>query len=324
MKFVITADDFGVNPIIDQAIQQAVLQGNVTNVAGMANGTDATGQFSVQALKNLKEQFPHISIGLHITLTSGRAVSGRPATLVKNDHGQFKGMISQASLDLSTEEKRRQFKTDLEAELRAQIEVFDKIGLPIEHFSDHVGILTLHPFTAEVYYGVVKEYNPMSSVRNPVLTAALVNEGCLRDSQMFILGRVAGVVPGISKYSLEGMSQVLQLMQQAGLKTTDYFVEHLYKNPFPHILRCILNNTPTEPNPLVQNRVAPEPVAEIVSHLAIKPSQSPTYQNALQAINDYGGVDPTYLQANRYREYEMLMEELPNYKGQPGVELVSF
>ncbi|HAA23601.1 MAG TPA: hypothetical protein DCP28_34330 [Cytophagales bacterium] len=141
---------------------------------------------------------------------------------------------------------------------------------------------------------------------------------------MFILGRVAGLVPGIAKYNLEGMSEVLHMMQQSGLKTTDYFVEHLYKNPFAHILRCIMNDTPRELSSMVQNRIDAGPIAEVVTHLAIQPSQNPTYLNAVEAIGEYGGIDITYLKANRFREYEMLMEEMPNYAGQSDLELVSF
>ncbi|MFZ9046538.1 MAG: ChbG/HpnK family deacetylase [Cyclobacteriaceae bacterium] len=77
MKYIFTADDFGVSPIIDDAIGEAVSKGCINSIADLANGFDRKGFSAVLQLKKLKEAHPHIQVGLHYTLTSGRAFSGR-------------------------------------------------------------------------------------------------------------------------------------------------------------------------------------------------------------------------------------------------------
>ena len=63
MKYIFTADDFGVSPIIDDAIGEAVSKGCINSVADLANGFDTKGFSAVLQLKKLKEAHPHIQVG---------------------------------------------------------------------------------------------------------------------------------------------------------------------------------------------------------------------------------------------------------------------
>lgn len=321
MKYIITADDYGVSPIIDDAIQKAIATGCVTSVAGFANGKDEQRNFSVQKLKLLKEDFPQVSVGLHFTLTSGQAVSGNPKSLTRKRSRYFKSMRKQNPKDMDLEE--------LEAELKAQIAVFIQSGLKIQHFSDHLGILSLTKRTAEVYYNVVDEYSKQIGkqvpIRNPMLLAAHIDDGCLNYSVMFRLGRFGSKVLHGIKLNLNSMKQRIQEMQQKGLPSTDYFVEHLYKCPERKTLTCIFNDTPNKKHPLIVKRVMDESISEIVTHLAEKPDDhqnNENYKKEIKKLQNYKGISINYLKGKRNKEYEMLLAELPGML--PSVDVVPY
>ncbi|HAA10255.1 MAG TPA: hypothetical protein DCE41_00625 [Cytophagales bacterium] len=323
MKFVVSADDYGVNPIIDKAIEDAVAKGCITNIAAMANGVSG----ELEKLKSLKEQYPHISVGCHFTLTSGKALtwdgtSKKPASLVKNKKGRFKDMLGIQPIKIDL--------VELRAELQAQIKKFEDIGLEIDHFSDHLGILTLMHRTSRVYFEEVMAYNAeygkQTIVRNPVLTASTVKKGCLKMSEMFRLGRLGGKTKKQVSMNRDAMEGQLEKLQALGLKTTDLFVEHLWEKPEPGVLRCILKKTSRSANPLVKHRANSEPIVEILSHLACPPENVWTddYRENHHALEDFGGINLLYLKNNRANEYKMLIQELPKYVDDPDIELVSF
>lgn len=321
MKYIITADDYGISPIIDDAIQDAVAKGCVTSVAGFANGLDNNRKFSVQKLKNLKGAFPNIKVGMHFTLTSGRAVSGKPQSLIRNWSNHFKFMIFQNPNEMDMGE--------LKQELNSQIEVFERANLEIDHFSDHVGILTLSPETMDVYIEVVKSYCNKKGreipVRNPLLTAALIRNGCLNDSKMYSKGRMGGrIMPGVT-ITAQTMKERLSQLQRSGLKTTDYFIEHLYQNPKRSTLTCIFNETPDIRNNLVTKRVLNDPVSEIVTHLSVRPSNyrdNPGYNDEIRKLKNHKGISIRYLKFARHEEYRMLTNELPTMFS--SIDLITF
>ena len=111
-RLIITADDFGVHPLIDDAINQAIQTGLVTSVAAFANGLPLLGNSCPQRVRMLQKDNPHVSIGLHFTITSGRPISNEVKRLTKRN-GTFKGIGQQHAHKVS--------KDALKAELKAQI-----------------------------------------------------------------------------------------------------------------------------------------------------------------------------------------------------------
>ena len=84
-RFIITADDYGVSPIIDDAIHKAVAKGLVTSVAVLANGNN-----TIAKARRLKEQFNAISIGIHFTITSGNRLCEKTYSLSKRNSKKTK------------------------------------------------------------------------------------------------------------------------------------------------------------------------------------------------------------------------------------------
>lgn len=68
-KLIITADDYGMCGIVNQAIEDCMLAGIVSSTNVIVN----MGNFS--CAKNLRERFPNVSIGIHWNITSGKPVS---------------------------------------------------------------------------------------------------------------------------------------------------------------------------------------------------------------------------------------------------------
>lgn len=330
MKFIITADDFGVSPVIDDAITTAVLKGCVTSVASFANARDKNGNFTVEKLRRLKAQFPHISAGLHFTLTSGDAVNGPSWYTRRRNRKKFRGILHQDPVHID--------KIELEDELRAQIDVFTRAGVEIEHFSDHHGFLTLSKKTAEVYARVVSSYmqsiNKPVPVRNPVLLSFIVNNGGPLDkSHMFGKARLGKNVRNLFRcsalrkiqFNFNSVHSSLNAFQQLQIPCTDYFVEHFYGSPSRAVLASIFNDTPTAKYNRVLSRVSPDPRAEVVVHLATKPADADTnrnYQDHLQEIRKHKGISLGYIRGKRVTEYKVLTTELPGML--PSVQLAGF
>jgi Uncharacterized protein conserved in bacteria len=83
-KYIVTADDYGMCSIVNQAIDQCISAGLVTSTNVILNMEEA------EAAKTLRQRFPHISIGLHWNVTAGKPLlnKNRISTLI-NDDGYF-------------------------------------------------------------------------------------------------------------------------------------------------------------------------------------------------------------------------------------------
>ena len=153
-KLIITADDFGVFPSINQAVKTAVLQGKVNSVACIANYKDS--------VKNVKQLINVIGnkaeIGCHLTITSGT-----PLTITQHEFfckGQFFNSFGNLNIDGLEKE------TDLlEKELKAQIETFLDNGIAITNLSCHHNTLTFTKKLFNVYLKLAAQYHlPIRSV----------------------------------------------------------------------------------------------------------------------------------------------------------------
>lgn len=61
---IITADDFGIDLVTNEAIEELASLGKITSVSLMIPGKAA-----LDAVERIK-RIPHLSVGLHVTLTS--------------------------------------------------------------------------------------------------------------------------------------------------------------------------------------------------------------------------------------------------------------
>ena len=123
MKYIITADDYGVSDIIDDGVVRGIQAGVITAVACIANGAK-NGQFTLDKIKALHDDFPHVAMGMHFTINSGKALTGK-SSLTRKD-GYFWGKFGQEPKYIDADQLHR--------ELSEQVNAFRTAGIPIAFF----------------------------------------------------------------------------------------------------------------------------------------------------------------------------------------------
>lgn len=110
-KFILCADDFGVNNNINKGILEGCNAGIITAASLCANGEEFES-----AVNEFLPDCPDISIGAHLNITLGKALS-RPK-LLTDANNKFNNTF----LSLKEKTKSSEFLSDVEKEFRAQIE----------------------------------------------------------------------------------------------------------------------------------------------------------------------------------------------------------
>jgi hopanoid biosynthesis associated protein HpnK len=158
LKFlIVTADDFGLHPAVNRAVERAAREGILT-AASLMVGAPAAAD-AVRRARDL----PALAVGLHLVLADGWSVSppSRIPALV-DGQGRFGGnMVRDGVRFFALPAVRRQ----LEAEIRAQFEAFADTGLPLDHVNAHKHF-HLHPTLLEMLLRIGGEFG-LRAVRLP-------------------------------------------------------------------------------------------------------------------------------------------------------------
>lgn len=189
-KLIITADDFGASQIIDRGIINAIQEGLITSVACFAN-VDRAG---FDRIKKLNENFGNqIDIGLHFNISSGPPLTNFPKVLSRKKDGRklFKRLLN---LNVS-----HQLLPKVKEELEAQVNRFENARIPIRHFSDHYGMISMFDkelckCMLDVISGYNKKNGVHSPVRLPMLWSTNSTNPVLSKSKMKSNGRLGNFV----------------------------------------------------------------------------------------------------------------------------------
>jgi len=161
---IVTADDFGRDEAINEAVEAAHRDG-ILSTASLMVGAPAAADAICRA-----RRLPKLKIGLHIVLTDGAPILP-PATLgpLVGRDGKFDGNQVRASLRwfLSPAARRR-----LAAEIAAQFEAFRATGLALDHVNAHQH-MHVHPTVARLVVATGHGYR-MRAVRLPAEPAAVL------------------------------------------------------------------------------------------------------------------------------------------------------
>ncbi|MGH8294110.1 MAG: hopanoid biosynthesis-associated protein HpnK, partial [Steroidobacteraceae bacterium] len=133
---IVTADDFGLHPAVNRAVEEAARDGILTTASLMVGGPAAA-----DAVRRARE-LPGLAVGLHLVLADGWSVlpPSRVPALV-DAQGRFgNNMVRDGMRFFALPGVRRQ----LEAEIRAQFQAFADTGLPLDHVNAHKHF-HLHP-----------------------------------------------------------------------------------------------------------------------------------------------------------------------------------
>lgn len=154
---IVTADDFGLHPAVNRAVEQAAREGVLT-AASLMVGAPAAAD-AVHRARDL----PGLAVGLHLVLADGWSVlpPSRVPALV-DAQGRFgNNMVRDGVRFFALPTVRRQ----LEAEIRAQFQAFADTGLTLDHVNAHKHF-HLHPTLLEMMLRIGGEFG-IPAVRLP-------------------------------------------------------------------------------------------------------------------------------------------------------------
>ena len=146
---VVTADDFGLAPEVNEAVEEAHRHGILTAASLMA--AEPAAADAVARARHM----PGLRVGLHLVLVEGRPVlpPERVPDLV-DAQGFFRQNMVRAGVDFFFRPKVRR---QLEAEIEAQFDAFAATGLPLDHVNAHKHF-HLHPTIAGLMLRIGKRH----------------------------------------------------------------------------------------------------------------------------------------------------------------------
>ncbi len=149
---ILNGDDFGMNHSDNVATIKALKFGGLTSATIMM-----PCPWVPEVVKWAKEN-PQANLGLHLTLTSewggykwGPVLGKVGAPSLVTEFGYFHSDVPPVYLKAKLPE--------VEAEVRAQIDLAYKFGLDVTHIDSHMGTLQYNPKYHEMYVKVAKDYN---------------------------------------------------------------------------------------------------------------------------------------------------------------------
>ena len=124
--FILNADDFGMSKDFNRAVLYAYEKGFLKSTSLCANG-----EAFDNAVYEILPECQNLGIGVHLNIIEGKSLTRCPA--LTNDDGKF----NNGYLSLILKSKNKEFKKQVEAEFRAQIEKIMKFRKP-DHIDSHV------------------------------------------------------------------------------------------------------------------------------------------------------------------------------------------
>jgi hopanoid biosynthesis associated protein HpnK len=162
-RLIVCADDFGLDPAVNEAVELAHRDGILT-CASLMVGAPAAADAVVRARRT-----PGLRVGLHIVLADGRPVlpAREVPDLIGTEGGFDDNMVRAGIRFFFLPHVRRQ----LAREIRAQFEAFRATGLTLDHVNAHKHF-HLHPTIAGLIMRIGRDYG-LTAVRVPAEPATV-------------------------------------------------------------------------------------------------------------------------------------------------------
>ena len=165
-RLIVTADDFGASPEVNDAVERAHRDGILTAASLMV-----AGNASADAVARARA-LPTLGVGLHIVLVEGRPVlpaDNIPALV--DATGNFRSDMARAGVTIFTSPAAR---AQLAAEIEAQFAAFAATGLTLDHVNAHKHF-HLHPTIAGAILRIGQRYG-MRAARAPIEPRRLLRQ----------------------------------------------------------------------------------------------------------------------------------------------------
>ena len=156
-SLIVTADDFGADISVNDAVEHAHRHGILTAASLMVSGAAAADAVA------RARAMPALGLGLHLVLVDGTPML--PATQVPDlvdGAGRFRANMAAAGVNFLRPKVRRQ----LAAEIEAQFAAFAATGLPLDHVNAHKHF-HLHPTILSLVLTIGRRFG-LAAMRAPV------------------------------------------------------------------------------------------------------------------------------------------------------------
>ena len=163
-RVTISADDFGLTPAVNEAVERAHRDGMLDQASLMVAAPAAAD--AVRRARAL----PSLRVGLHLVVIEGPAVSPPAAipALVDAD-GQFPSDQARLGINYFL---RPSVRRQLAREIRAQFQAFAATGLTLDHANAHKH-MHLHPTVGRLMIDIGREFG-LDAIRVPAEPPALL------------------------------------------------------------------------------------------------------------------------------------------------------
>ena len=188
LRLIVNADDFGMSEAVNQGIMEAHERGIVTSASLMATGS------AFEHAVALAKARPGLAVGVHLTLTEQRPLTGNAAASLVGADGRFPPHLVQfAGWHL----RGKVVLAQVRAELDAQIRKVRDAGIAVSHLDGHQHVHVL-PGIAAIVAELAAAYG-IGAVRYPterVRAYMLQNLGNVRRlAEQVVLGIVCALSP---------------------------------------------------------------------------------------------------------------------------------
>lgn len=225
MKFlIINADDFGLHPAVNEAVEEAHEKGVLTSASLMVGA--AAAEDAVLRAKRL----PGLRVGLHVVVLDGHAsLPPEKVPAIADSNGWLGDNLLKFGVGLLRPAARRQ----LREEIRAQFRAFASSGLSLDHVNVHKH-LHVHPFVLTMLIEIAQEFGspPIRVPREPGFDLSpdkLLMRPWLK--RMARRCRAAGLYSNDQLFGLADSGRMDESRLLAVLSNLPYGVTEIYSHP---------------------------------------------------------------------------------------------
>lgn len=156
-RLILTADDFGAEPQVNEAVEIAHLNGLLRSASLMVAAPAA--EDAVERARRM----PELAVGLHVVLVNGRpSLPPERVPDLVDEQGRFLEDLVAAGVRFFFHPRTRRQLAD---EITAQFDTFAKTGLPLDHV-DAQNHMHVHPIVFALIVKIGRRYG-MRAIRIP-------------------------------------------------------------------------------------------------------------------------------------------------------------
>lgn len=224
IDLVVTADDFGADLAVNEAIEIAHRDGVLTAASLMV-----TGKAVDDAVARAK-RLPTLGVGLHLVLVEGKpALPPEEVPALVDAGGRFRSNMALAGLRFALSPGARR---QLEAEIEAQFAAFAATGLPLDHVNAHKHF-HVHPVIGRMVIDAARRHGACA-IRTPIEPARQRGSARLAVAFARRLGRraaLAGLVAPEHVFGLTDSGRMDTVRTGSALARLSNGLNELYLHP---------------------------------------------------------------------------------------------